>query len=258
MEGFNEKEFKQKYEYRYGRRHRHDRHPAGRVLGGLVIVIVGLVFFLKTMGILFPVWMFSWPVLLITIGVFVGAKHMFRGGGWLIIILIGVAFLFERMIPDLSLTKFVWPAVIILIGFAMMLGSRKKWRGKKWAEWNNPSFSGDVSSEDRIYSHSVFSAVKKNIISKNFKGGEISCVFGGAEINLSQADFEGTIEIELSQVFGGAKLIVPSNWKIKHETSAVFGGIEDNRPQNTAMEDSSKVLILKGSVVFGGVEISSY
>jgi predicted membrane protein len=254
--------FSERHERHFMRhRHKYHHHPAGRVLGGFVFILVGLVFFLKTMGVFFPDWLFSWPMLLITIGVFVGARHLFRGAGWIVMILVGGAFLIDRTIPDLSLTKFVWPAVIILIGLSMMVGSRKRWRGKKWGEWkewNDESFSGDVSSEDRIYSHSVFSAVKKNIISKNFKGGEISCVFGGAEINLSQADFEGTIEIELSQVFGGAKLIVPSNWKIKHETSAVFGGIEDNRPQNPGMEDSTKVLILKGSVVFGGVEITNH
>jgi len=103
----------------------------------------------------------------------------------------------------------------------------------------------------------IFGNVKKLVYSKNFKGGDVVSIFGGAEINLTHADFNGNITIELVQIFGGAKLIVPPHWQIRSEMIAVFGGIEDKRPpQNTYDED--KVIILNGTTFFGGIEIRSY
>lgn len=104
---------------------------------------------------------------------------------------------------------------------------------------------------------SIFSGVKKTILSKQFVGGEIVCVFGGAELNLTNADFNSPVVLDLVQIFGGTKLIVPANWEIRAEAATIFGGIEDKRrqPPNTLAD---KVLILKGSIIFGGVEVSSY
>ncbi len=81
---------------------------------------------------------------------------------------------------------------------------------------------------------------------------------GGAEINLMQADLQHNIVLEVNNVFGGTKLIVPSNWDVKNEVSAVFGGIEDKRSINTSVPDQDKILILKGTCVFGGIEVSNY
>jgi predicted membrane protein len=113
-------------------------------------------------------------------------------------------------------------------------------------------------SEDFIDSTSIFGGIKKNIISKNFKGGDITNIMGGSEIDLTQADIHGTVRIDLTQVFGGTKLIVPSNWQVKAQMAAIFGGVEDKRSiQNTAL-DPNKILLLDGTSIFGGIEIRSY
>jgi len=67
------------------------------------------------------------------------------------------------------------------------------------------------------------------VLSKKFKGADITNVFGGAEINLSQADMESTATMELTNVFGGTKLIIPAHWEINSELVSVFGSIEDKR-----------------------------
>ena len=106
--------------------------------------------------------------------------------------------------------------------------------------------------------NAVFGSAKKNIFSKNFKGGEINCFMGGAEIDLTQADIQGPVIIEANQVFGGTKLVIPPHWDIKMEVTSVFGGIEDKRKTIATQVDFNKVLIIKGSNVFGGMEIKSY
>jgi hypothetical protein len=73
-----------------------------------------------------------------------------------------------------------------------------------------------------------------------------------------QADIQGEIELDLTQIFGGCKLIVPSHWEIKSELVNIFGGVEDKRPTQNINTDHSKVIILRGTSIFGGIEIRSY
>jgi predicted membrane protein len=267
------------------------RHPAaGRVLGGIVLVGIGVVLFLEKMGYFFPDWVFTWKMLLVAIGVYVGARHLFRGFGWLIPIIIGLLFLADDFIPGFKIRPFIWPIVIVIIGLFMIFRPkhmhrhqwRRHWRhqGRTGHHRFNPSYQGfghhgfsqhqggecghfdkqfgnTTSSEDRLEEVYVFSGTKKNVISKDFKGGEVTCVFGGAEINLSQADIHGKVQLELNQVFGSTKLIVPPHWQVNVETVAFMGGIEDRRPE-TNVTDPEKILILKGISVFGGIDISSY
>jgi predicted membrane protein len=81
--------------------------------------------------------------------------------------------------------------------------------------------------------------------------------FGGSEINLMQADIKGRVKIEVVQVFGGTKIIVPANWIVQSEMLAIFGGIEDKRPpQLNTIPD--KILIIEGTSIFGGIDIKSF
>ena len=72
-----------------------------------------------------------------------------------------------------------------------------------------------------------------------------------------QADIKGKVRLEVVQVFGGTKIIVPANWTIHSEMVAIFGGIEDKRPpQLNSIPD--KILIIEGTSVFGGIDIKSF
>lgn len=122
---------------------------------------------------------------------------------------------------------------------------------------NQKPDSGKRSPDSWLDTVTIFSSVKKNVFSKNFKGGDIVSVFGGAEINLTQADFQGSIAIEVVQIFGGAKLIIPPHWQIRSEMVAIFGGIDDKRPPQLTY-DEDKVVVLHGTTIFGGIEIKSY
>jgi hypothetical protein len=117
--------------------------------------------------------------------------------------------------------------------------------------------TGTRSTEDYIDSVSVFGGVRKVIMSKNFRGGEATSFMGGTELDFSQADINGIVVLELTQVMGGAKLIVPGHWSIKNEVNAVLGGVDDKRQLNT-IADPSKVLVLKGTSFLGGLEISNF
>jgi predicted membrane protein len=224
---------------------------SGKVMSGTVVVLVGIGLLLRQMNMGLPEWLFTWPMILISAGFYFGAKHNFSRLGWSIPVLIGSVFLFNEIFPDFTLGEYFWPLFIIAMGLFIIFRPKRLHRHFHMVDSD--------STEDLLDSVSIFGGTKKNIVSKNFKGGEIVCVFGGAEVNLSQADINGKVVLELTQVFGGTKLIVPPNWQIQPEMVTLLGGMEDKRTiHKEYIQDDSKILILKGTTVFGGLEIKSF
>lgn len=242
----------------------------GKIFGGLLIVIIGALFLGRELGVEIPHWIFSWKTLLIGIGIVLAFKHGFSRLGWIFPILIGGIFLLTDLCPELTIKPLLWPILIILVGlFIIFKPRRNRFHYRHWEKWQKHQqqygngFScvreGESVHEDTIDSTSIMGGVMKNVISKNFKGGQVTNIFGGAEINLSQADFEGTCSLELTNVFGGTKLIVPANWEISSsELTSVLGSIEDKRPIQPKTESNKKVLKLTGTTVFGGIDIKSF
>ena len=222
----------------------------GRAFAGLIIVFVGTAFLLRQMGMPLPGWLFSWQMLLIVIGLFNGVRNSFRGIGWLILIVIGSVFLANDLVYDFAFHRYFWPILIIALGLYMIVRPKKK----------DNFWTGDMnSSEDFFDATAIMGGVKKNIISKNFRGGDVTSIFGGSEIILTQADINGTAVLDLTTIFGGAKIIVPSNWTVKSDDlTAILGGYDDKRAIiANASPDPNKVLVLKGLVMFGGIELKS-
>ena len=236
-----------------------DSSRIGRTLSGLFIVVIGVLLLARQAGVEIPRWIFSFESILMAVGLYLGIRHSFRGFVWAIPLLIGGFLLLDDFYPQYDIEDFTWPLLIIGVGLFIMLRSGKK--NTDWKKWDSARAFETNNAEDYLESTVVFGGAKKNVISKNFRGGEVVTVFGGTEINLMQADLAGTVVLELTQVFGGTKLIVPAHWKIwSKDMVAVLGGIEDKRTMigHTTVEDSTKTLILKGTCMLGGIEIRSY
>lgn len=246
------------------RMYRHSRY--GHVWTGLFILLIGIGALLKASITDMPDWIFGWQTLLIALGFFIGVRHKFTGGAWFILILIGTAFLIAEINPDFAVRRFIWPMVMIIVGIFFILRPRHKHGSPDWCEKNNAGIKDDslsqneenYSQEDFVDSTSIFGGANKIILSKDFKGGDIVNIFGGTELNLTQADINGKAVLEMTTIFGGTKLIIPSNWSVKSEATIIFGGIEDKRSIPPATASTGKLLLLKGTVVFGGIEIKSF
>lgn len=244
-------------------------HSSGKVLIGFILLVIGILSLIKTLGFYIPGWMTSWPMLLILVGIYSGLRSRFRHPASLIVILVGAAFLPEKIFPAHDFHNFIWPLLIIVVGIYLIIGKNRDCRGmhgrpKNTAvtaseEAGTADFESTAVNEDYLDTVSVFGGVKKNVESSNFRGGDIVTVMGGAEINLSQADFNGTIILEVTQIFGGTKIIIPPHWKVSSEMVAVFGGIEDKRMMGgSSTAQTDKLLIIKGTSIFGGVTIRSF
>jgi len=218
----------------------------------------------RQLGVDFPDWFFSWEMLLIAIGIIVGVKSKFRDFAWLILIGIGLVFLADDIYP-INIKNYIWPAVIIIVGLVIILRPSRPQKPPETpkAHTNPPIEEATVVEETKAIKEdvvdvaSIFGGTKRIVLSKNFKGGEVVSVFGGADINLTQADFKDPVKLEIVAIFGGCTLVVPSNWEIRSETVVIMGAIDDKRDA-AAVANPEKVLILEGTVMFGGIEIKSY
>jgi predicted membrane protein len=227
-------------------------------------VLVGIAALIKASVTGLPDWVFSWPSFLIVFGFFIGIRHNFRGIAWFIMMVVGGTFLYQHINPEIAIQRYIWPLALIVVGLFFIV--RPGRRSMHVPEKKNGDLQADTpigfeetwSSEDFVDSTSIFGGAKKNIISKSFKGGDLVNIFGGTDLDLTQADFTGTAVIELTTIFGGTKLIIPSNWSIKSDAVIIFGGIEDKRKMPAVTVNPDKTLVLKGTVIFGGIEIKSY
>jgi len=166
--------------------------------------------------------------------------------------------------PEFSYRKYLWPLALIAFGLIFIARSGRRSMNasaeKKNVNSDNQELKneGNITDEDFISSTSIFGGCKKNIISKNFRGGDLINIFGGSELDLTQADMPEPAIIEITTIFGGTKFIVPSDWNIKSEAVMIFGGIDDKRKMHPSSVTPEKTLILKGTVIFGGIDIKSY
>jgi predicted membrane protein len=232
---------------------------------GLIVIAIGTLLLLDRLDFdLIPYWLISWKTLLIAIGVAIGISKKFQGVSWLVLIGIGSLFLIED-IPgiEFEVRRYVFPIIVISIGLLILFRSafsksiseaRNSWAGINGnKEDSNDSSSGD----ERVDITSIFSGSNRRVFSKNFKGGQMSSIFGGADLDLSQADVQGPVTLDVVALFGGLKLIVPANWEIKSNITPIFGGVEDKRKDPSAYSPNKK-LILTGVCLFGGIDIKSH
>lgn len=258
-------------------RHGHN-DGQGHIWMGALLLLIGTVALTKTMGAPLPAWLYSWQCLLIAIGLFIGFRKGFKDGGWFVPVLIGTVFLLNEYFVNGELHKHMWPLILIIVGAffifragRMKIGNKyqKDWLEKKTTGYGTVTQpetvtpvteeAGPYGADDYISITSIFGGTEKTILSKNFKGGNMVNIFGGSEVSFTQADINGTAVLDVTCIFGGATLIVPSHWVVKSEAVTIFGGIGDKRKNITPLnEGGSKALIIKGTVLFGGLEIKSF
>lgn len=236
------------------RSHRRDHLKSNRAIIGVILVLIGLFLVLRNTGI-FPDFIdhvvFSWPMLLVAIGLVMtlGASEKTAG---VIVMAVGGFFLVPTIFREtFHAYNMFWPSIFIIIGVIFIFTKRRGW---------NSVTTTSTTGDEYIDLVHVFSGGERQIVSDNFKGGKITAVFGGSEIDLTKSKLApGVSELEIACVFGGTTIIVPDDWWVKIEVVPVLGGFGDSRKLNPGRTvDPSKQLVIKGAVVFGGGEVKSY
>jgi predicted membrane protein len=252
------------------------------LFGGIVIILVGVVLLLKALGFVFPFWLVSWPVLLILLGILFIVTNKNKSGFGYFLIALGSFFLLKKyfFIP-FELKQYFLPVGLIILGFYLIFKKRREnklisdlfeknnlTKKNQWSQNTDVVENSNITSEsniteqelmpESIYANAFFTGIVRRVFSKNFKGGKISAIFGGTDIDLTHADIQDDAIIDVEIAFGGVKLIVPAHWNVQINMGTVIAaGVEDKRFFSSTGLDPKKVLKIQGSIVFGGLEIKS-
>ena len=223
-----------------------------RVWLGAILIILGGLFLLNSLDIFdfrFTRIFISWPFFFLVIGLYILVQTEKKVFG-AILTGLGGLFLIPRIIPGVYISwSVVFPILLIAVGLYIILHSRK----------NTEFLRGEIK-EDTVDDISIFGGGDKIVTSKNFKGGNITAIFGGSEINMTQCQLaEGVNSIDVFALFGGTTIIVPKHWNVVVSVSSILGGFSNKGIKDPTIEiDTSRSLVIKGLVIFGGGEVKNF
>jgi len=221
-----------------------------KLVVGVAIIVAGLVLTLDNLGLIEAHTILKlWPLVLVAIG---AAKiRQDRGGsslgGWFLVL--GGAFLLLFTFGHGHLADALGPMLVVAVGILIVVKALKQNRGVP------PELA---RSEDFLQGTAIFGGFKRRISTQTFKGGELTAIFGGYEVDLRQAVLEnGQARIDVFVLFGGGEIRVPEGWEISNRATAIAGALNDSTHHGPASPDSRPRLVVTGLILFGGTEVKS-
>lgn len=220
-----------------------------RLLIGVFLVILGVLFTLENLGYADVEHYFEfWPLLFVVIGwtKWVQARSnpaRLAAATWG---LVGVWLILHNLdILPYSFWDF-WPLLLILIG--------------AWVIWQTMERSerrqSTVDPSSTVSALAIWSGADRKSSSADFRGGELTAIMGGCEVDLTQARIaEGEAVLDLFAVWGGIEVRVPPDWKIVSQVTAFMGAYEENA--QPAPADSTQRLVLRGLAIMGAIEVKN-
>ena len=211
-----------------------------RAILGIILVIIGSIFLLDNLGfnIDLPWYIFRWPIVFIIIG----AINLFSGNPRPALLFFGLGILFYLNIFDVLDIRDFWPVILIIIGIMFI--------------FRRNTLSKTSENKDDIFDETaIFGGTEKKFTSENLHGGKVTTIFGGSNIDLRGSKIQGEANIEIFCMFGGTEILVPSDWKVNMNATAILGGSSDERSNIT--DDAVATLNVNGFVMFGGVELKN-
>jgi len=235
---------------------KNDPHPKGatsQVVLGLLVIAMGLLFLLDNLGFVDMHRAFSfWPMLFVIVGTVKLCDTRTQGGTLLGAGLVGVGILLmlDRMdIIDFS-WRTIWPLVLIGLGGFLVA---KAVRSKRTLEHGVAMVDGaPVGAGEVVDVTAILGAYERRVTTQDFRGGEITAVMGGCELDMRGASIRGEAVINVFAFWGGVTIKCPPDWDVVLQGTPILGGFEE---KTIAPPDNTKRLVIRGYAIMGGVEI---
>jgi predicted membrane protein len=215
---------------------------------GLIVIGVGVVMTLDNLQVIDASdYLRFWPAALVVLGA-VKIWHSSRGagggfGGFVFIVVGSWLLLEQTALVRISLWE-MWPALLVAFGMFLV------WKGVTSPRRRTVALTGDVVS-----AIAVLGAVSQANNSPAFRGGELTAVLGGCELDLRHAAIDGEALIDVFAMWGGIEIRVPEDWTVVSHITAVLGGVDD---QTRSIQAAGRHrLVLRGFISMAGVEIKN-
>lgn len=231
----------------------HPKSATSQVVLGLLVIAMGLLFLLDNLGFVDMHRAFSfWPMLFVIVGTVKLCDTRTQGGTLLGAGLVGIGILLmlDRMdIIDFS-WRTVWPLVLIGLGGFLVA---KALRSKRAVEHGVAMADGTVVGVGEVVDvTAILGAYERRVTTQDFRGGEITAVMGGCELDMRGASIQGEAVINVFAFWGGVTIKCPPDWSVILQGTPILGGFEE---KTIAPANNSKRLVIRGYAIMGGVEI---
>jgi len=222
-----------------------------RRIVGFLLLLAGAMLFVDKAFNVDDLWRRWWPALLIVWGV--ARLAIYQSRGWFFsLALVGAGLL---LTADKWSHQFDIDAGAIIALALILLGAHMVFRHRK-----ESSTTTDTTS-DTIHGNSVFGGYSTVVRSASFRGGEVSTIFGSAEIDLTQAELarEGA-RLTVSATFGSVEMSVPDSWELVISATPILGSVEDQRKRaqggiSGAGAIGARTLTIEGTATFGSIVV---
>jgi predicted membrane protein len=225
----------------------HIQRSVPQLILGLVIVSLGVLLTLDTLGMADARdYIRFWPAGLIAIGLgkLWEGRHSHSGVlGGMVLTGIGAWLLLNEFDILRANVWELWPIFLVLFGVSIVWRSLS---GRRAAPNDNNSVLSAVA---------VLSGVNRGNNSATFRGGDLTAIMGGCEIDLRQAQINGEATIDVFAMWGGIEIRVPEDWTVISRVTPLMGGFEDKtRPPQGA---GTHRLVVRGFILMAGVEVKN-
>ena len=150
-----------------------------------------------------------------------------------------------------SLWRLIWPALIIWVGVKMIL--REPGRGRSWDATGD--FGPRTDSDAVLSLTAILGGAEHKGGGREFSHGTLTAFMGGVNVDFRDAKMiQDQAVLDVFAVMGGIEIIVPRDWKVESRVTPLLGGYED---KTDPPKDTTKRLIIQGTVIMGGVEVKS-
>ncbi|MDP9467979.1 MAG: cell wall-active antibiotics response protein [Chloroflexota bacterium] len=113
----------------------------------------------------------------------------------------------------------------------------------------------DPASDD-VALTSIFGPLEFTSTAQAFRGGTLTCLYGGGILDLRGAVLApGGATLRIQAFNGGAQILIPASWRLETKILGL-GGVADARPQIDRPADAP-VLRITGWAMFGGFGVAS-
>jgi predicted membrane protein len=221
-----------------------------KIIIGLLILIFGILLLLQNVGvdIGMRIWSF-WPIILIILGLRImfqpwENRQLITGGA---LAILGVLLLLR----NLEVIRFgwgiIWPIIIILVGISILRGRIRQPEKQR-------------VGQDYIDLSMVLGGGEFKFDSKELRGGRVSAILGGGNIDLRDADMAtDEIVVDAFALMGGIEFRVPTSWQVILHATPILGGAGNKTYGQVGDTQAAKIkkLIVTGTAIMGGIEVKN-
>lgn len=231
---------------------RHDRTRGSvpsQVVLGLMVIAMGVLFLLDNLGILeFRRGLAFWPLVFIVAGVVKMVDTSSRNGYvvGLGLVTVGATLMANRLGFIYVSFNTVWPLLLIALG-AMVL-----YRAATGRRARTVSLKDQPASDEVVDITAILGGVERRVSTQAFRGGEVTAIMGGCELDMRGASIAGEAVLDVFAVFGGITIKVPTDWTVVLHGTPILGGFDE---KTAAPPDAAKRLVVRGYVILGGLEV---